>query len=208
MIDRVARGLFCAGALGALLGLAGCSTDRLTEPGQSATEQLLISTAVDHAVAQLEPTIPPGTRVFVDAQYFDSAPGDAALYAKYAIASIRDRLLQRGARLIDDRKAADMVAEVRTGGQSIDHHDLLIGIPKIPVPIPLTSSIAVTPKIALFEKDRQRGIAKLAITAIDRDGALVSSTGPVYGSSDQTECTVLIAISWKDEDIRPEALRP
>ena len=32
------------------LGLAGCSTDRLTEPLQTATEELLVSTAIDRAV--------------------------------------------------------------------------------------------------------------------------------------------------------------
>lgn len=195
------------GALVASLALAGCTTDRLTEPGQAATEQLLISTAVDRAVGELEPTIPAGTKVFVDAQYFDNAPGDAALYSKYAIASIRDRLLQRGAHLVDDRKAADMIAEVRTGGQSIDHHDFLVGIPSIPLPIPLAGTL-VTPKIALFEKDRQRGIAKLAITAMDRNGALAASTGPTYGGSDHTSWTVLVMFSWKDKDVRPEAVRP
>src|ERR1700704_6329406 len=100
------RGLLAAFA--AIFALSGCATDRLTEPSQTATEQLLISTAVDHAVTQLNPTIPAGTKVFVDAQFVDSALGDAALYSKYAIASIRDLLLRRGIRLTDDRKGADM----------------------------------------------------------------------------------------------------
>src|SRR5690348_16562120 len=115
-------------ALAAILALAGCTTDRVSEPGQTATEQLLISTAVDHAVGQLNPSIPAGTKVFLDAQYFDNAPGDAALYTKYAIASVRDLLLRKGAHLTDDRKTADVIAEVRTGGQSIDHHNFLLEI--------------------------------------------------------------------------------
>jgi len=190
------------------LALAGCTTDRMTEPGQTASEQLLISTAIDRAVEHLDPTIPPGTRLFIDAQYFDTAPGDAALYSKYAIASIRDRLLQRGARLVDDRHAADMVAEVRTGAQSIDHHDFLIGIPSIPVPVPFTTTVATTPKIALYEDDRQTGIAKLAITAFDKDGALTASTGPVYGRSDKASWTLLVVIGWEREDIRPPDIKP
>src|SRR5258708_764498 len=128
-------------ALAIMFGLAGCTTDRQTDPSQTATEQLLISVAVDHAVNNLNLTIPAGTKVFVDPQYFDNAPGDAALYTKYAIASIRDMLLRRGARLVDDRKNADMVAEVRTGGQSINHHDFLIGIPAVPVPVPFTTTV-------------------------------------------------------------------
>jgi len=189
-----------------MLGLAGCSTVRLTEPGQTASEQLLISVAVDHAVGQLNPKIPAGTKVFVDAQYFDDAPGDAALYTKYAVASIRDRLLQQGARLVDDRKSADMVAELRTGGQSIDHDDFLIGLPAIPIPIPLTGTVT-TPKVPLFESDRQTGIAKLAITAYGKDGALAASSGPVYGESDLTHKVVLLFISWTNQDLLPDALK-
>jgi len=187
--------------------LSGCATNRLAEPGQTATEQLLISTAVDHAVAQLNPTIPAGTKVFVDAQYFDNAPGDAALYTKYAIGSIRDLLLRRGVRLTDDRKSADVIAELRTGGQSIDHHNFLLGIPAIPVPIPLTGTLE-TPKLALFERDKQTGIAKLAITAYDKNGALTTSTGPVYGFSNRTSFTLFFAISWQHGDLLPKDVKP
>lgn len=189
-------------ALVAVVALNGCTTDRLTEPGQTATEQLLISTAVDHAVARLDPAIPVGTKVFVNSQYVDTAPGDAALYTKYFVASVRDLLLRHGARLVDDRKSADMVAELRTGGQSIDHHDFLIGIPAIPIPIPLVGTVT-TPKIALFDHDRQTGIAKMAVTAVAKDGALAASTGPTYGSSDKTDFTLLLFISWTDQDLLP-----
>lgn len=189
-----------------LLGLTGCSTIRLTEPGQTATEQLLISTAVDQAVGGLKPAIPAGTTVFVDAQYVDSAPGDAALYTKYLVASVRDRLLRQGVRLVDDRKSADMVAELRTGGQSIDHDDFLIGLPAIPIPIPLTGTVT-TPKVPIYENDTQTGIAKLAVTAYDKQGALTASTGPVYGESDLTHRTLLLFISWTNQDLLPDALK-
>jgi hypothetical protein len=189
-----------------LLGLTGCSTIRLTEPGQTATEQLLISTAVDQAVGRLDAAIPAGTKLFIDAQYVDAAPGDAALYTKYVVASVRDRLLRQGALLVDDRKAADMVAELRTGGQSIDHDDFLIGLPAIPIPIPLTG-VVTTPKVPLYENDTQTGIAKLAITAYGKDGALTASTGPVYGESNLTHRVLLLFISWTNQDLLPEALR-
>jgi hypothetical protein len=191
----------------AALGLAGCVSDRLTEPGQSATEQLLISTAVDQAVEQLNPNLRAGTKVFVDPQYYDNAPGDAALYTKYAIASIRDRLLRLGIRLVDDRKVADVVAEVRTGAQSIDHHEFLIGIPSIPVPIPTTSEVAKTPKLALYDDDKQTGVAKIAVTAVGRDGSLAGSSGPAFGESHERDVTLLLFISWNRQDIMPQSDR-
>lgn len=186
--------------------LAGCSTTRLTEPGQTATGQPTISTAIDHAVATLDPKIPAGTKVHDSSLYFDTAPGDAALYSKYAIASIRDRLLRLGARLVDTRAAADMVIEVRTGGQSIDHDDFLIGLPAVPVPIPLVGTLT-TPKIALFEDDRQTGIAKLALPGYGKDGAPAVSTGPRYGTSDETRWTVLLFISWTHQDRPPKGVK-
>lgn len=193
-------------ALAVILGLTGCTTNRLTEPSQTGTEQLLISTAIDHAVDQLNPTIPAGTKVFVDAQYVDNAPGDAALYTKYVVASIRDRLLRQGAQLADDRKTADMVAELRTGGQSIDHHTTLVGLPAIPIPIPLVGTLS-TPQIAFYSNDRQTGIAKLAITAYGKDGALTASTGPTYGESNLTRWVLLLFFSGTDEDLLPEAMK-
>jgi hypothetical protein len=186
----------------ATLSLGGCTTVGLTEPGQTATEQLLISTAIDHLVGQLDRVGPAGTTVFVDPQYFNSAPGDAALYSRYAIASVRDRLLRQGARLVDDRKSADMVVELRTGAQSIDHDDLLIGLPSIPIPIPLAGTVT-TPKLAFYEKDHQIGVAKMAITAYARDGALVASTVPGYGRSTETRRAVLF-FSWSDSDLPPK----
>ena len=181
--------------------LPGCTTTRLTEPDQTATEQLLLSIAVDHAVEQLNPEIPPGTKIFVDAQYFDT--GDAKGFAKYAIASIRDRLLHQGARLVDDRKDAAQVVELRTGGISIDHRDVLLGLPPIPVPIPLSGTI-VTPKIALFENDKRTGIAKIALTVYDRNGALTAATGATYGQSKQLHWVALLLISGNKSDLLPK----
>ena len=100
-----------------------------------------------------------------------------------------------------------IAAELRTGGQSIDHHDFLLGVPAIPIPIPLSGATLSTPKIALFERDRQTGIAKLAVTAIGKDGTLTASTGPRYGVSDETKWTVLLFLSWTDEDLLPDTVR-
>jgi hypothetical protein len=188
----------------AVLALAGCTTVRLTEPAQTATQQLLVSVAVDHAVEQLNPIFPAGTKIFVDAQYFEG--GDSTLYAKYAVGSIRDRLLQRGARLVDNRASADIIAELRSGGQSINHRDFLIGIPSIPLPIPLAGTV-LTPKVTFFDRDQQTGIAKLALTAYDKDGALTTSSGAVYGTSTDMHWSALLFISGGKTDVLPKDVK-
>src|SRR5258706_1901167 len=197
----------CCAVVLVALPLSGCSTIRLSEPRQTATEQLLISTAIDNVVAQLAPEIPPGSKVFVDPQFVDTTPPDAALYPKYAIGAIRDQLLRQGALLVDDKKAADVVVEPRSGAQSINHKNFLIGIPNFPIPIPLVGTVSF-PDIALYKRDRQTGVAKLAITAYNqKTGKLTASTGPKAGASDRTQFVVLLFFSWTETDTVPKELQ-
>jgi len=134
MMIRV-MGLRAALLAAAALALYGCSNGRLTEPPESATEQLLISTAVDHAVAALDVRLPPGTKAFVDPAYVDLAPADHVRYPKYLLGGLRDQLLRGGVRLVEKREAADVVVEPRSGAQSIDHDSFLIGMPSFAAPI-------------------------------------------------------------------------
>lgn len=203
LTSRLSRG---AVVLTAAL-LAGCVTTRVTEPPQTATEQLLISTAVDHAVAKLDPHLPRGAKVFVDTSYFDTAPADAMLFPKYAIAALRDRLLRQGADLVDSRKKAQIVVELRSGAQSIDHDAFLIGVPSFKVPIPFASTPLELPEVALYKRDRQSGIAKLALTAYGaKTGALDASTGAKFGVSDHIRYRVLVIFSWGRNDIQPKGV--
>jgi hypothetical protein len=117
------------------LAVGACTTVRETNPPRTATEELLISTAADRAADRLSPAIPNGTKVFVDATYLDGTD------AKYATATMRDRLLKLGAHLVVDRKSADMVVELRAGSLSIDEHSFLIGIPSFAVPVPLAGTL-------------------------------------------------------------------
>jgi hypothetical protein len=185
-----------AALLGALL-LGGCSTVRDTQPPRTATEEMLISAAADRAAEALQPHFAPGAKVFVDAQYFEGTDD------KYAISAIRDRLAREGAHLVSDQKTADMVVELRSGAQSIDQNSLLIGLPSLNLPIPLTGQIQ-TPEIALFKRAREVGVAKVAATGYGaKDGTYAVTLGPKYGFSHVTDWTVLFFISWKTQDYLP-----
>ena len=191
--------------LTAALLLVGCTTNRVTESYQTATQQLLVSSAVDRAIDSLKPPIPRGSKVFVDASYFDGDPsGNNIVLPHYAIGALRDLILREGGDLTDDRKAADLIVELRNGGQSINHKTLLVGVPTIPVPIPLAGTVD-TPEIAFFKRDNQRGISKLALTVYGaKSGALAGSTGPTYGDSYDTRWTVMLIFGWDTQDIAPE----
>ena len=188
-----------APALGAALLLGACATDRQTDPAQTATEQLLVARAVDRSVGRVTMHFAPGSKVFLDTQYFDT---DTVVRPRYTLAMVRDRLLRQGARLVDERNSADTVIELRAAAQSIDYSNFLIGIPSFPMPIPLAGTLQF-PEIALFKIDRQKGVSDIALTSYGRDdGRLQASTGSEVGTSLKSKIVILL-VSWTRDDVSP-----
>lgn len=165
--------------IGLVLSLAllvcGCSQTRLTHSKRSAVEQLLYSTAADRAWARADAAAFNGRKVYVDSIYFES---DDELYA---LGTLRDVLSAHGALLMTKAEDAEIVLEPRSGAFSIDESDSLIGIPKMPVPIPFAGTIE-TPEVALFKSEKQFSTAKFAFLAIDQKSRKhVGSSGPLVG---------------------------
>lgn len=185
---------------GLVLLLAGCSAERATEPQRTATEELLISSAADRAAGQLSLGIPAGTKVFVDAKYFQGYDQG------YALAAIRTHLLKSGLALMDDPHDAQAVVTVSAGALSTDEKSLLIGVPQLQFPfLPIGNSITV-PEIALFKTAQDKGVAKFVATGYDaKTGKLMATTDPAYGFSHQTNHTVMLFFSWTSGDLIPPA---
>lgn len=181
----------------ALLATA-CTTMRQTEPSRTATEEMLISSAADRAAGEIKLNVK-GKKVFVDASNYKGLdPG-------YTVAAVQERLLKNGALLVGDRKTAELVVEMRNGGQSIDQHEFLIGIPSFSLPIPLTANAVTIPEIALYSKAQDIGVSKLAVAAYDStSGAYEASSGPDYGFAHDNRYTVLLFIGWRNNDFRPD----
>lgn len=181
-----------------LLALGACSTMRESEPGRTATEQLLFSTAIDRVCDKLTIDLPPDSKVFVDATYVEGTD------SKYLVASLRDRILRHGGNLVAARDQADLVFEPRVGALSTDRKKTLVGVPAIPIPIPLAGEFTL-PELALFKRDRRQGVVKLALTSYDaKSGALRSSQAPTYAFSQQTEWVILLFVSWDSNDLMPD----
>lgn len=179
--------------------LAGCATMRETQPPRTATEQLLISTAAARAAAQLQPTLPAGSKVFLDTQFYDT---DQVVEPKYTIAAVREQLLRLGAHLVADRKDADVVVELRSGAQSIDSSEFLVGIPTFSFPIPFVGAFTF-PEIPFFKIARRTGISKLALVAYGTpNGEPIAATGHHFGQSHLNKYNLLI-FSWTRQDIYP-----
>jgi hypothetical protein len=177
---------------------SGCTQVRETEPAQTATEQLLFSTAVDRVCDALAIQLPVGSKVYVDAGYVDDTG------SKYLLATLRDRILRKGGKLVTEREKADLVFEPRVGALSVDRKKFLVGIPGFTIPIPLAGPFPF-PELALYRSDRQQGVVKLALTSYDAaSGSLHQSLDPAYAFSQRTDWTVLFFFGWQDNDLMPD----
>lgn len=176
--------------------LAACTTVRRTEPQRTATEEMLISSAADRAVDELKLNVR-GKAVLVEASNYKG------LDPEYTVAAVRALVVKDGGRLVTDRKTADVVIEMRNGAQSIDKKEFLIGIPSFDVPIPLAGSLTF-PEIALYSRDEDIGVSKLAIADYSAGGASAGSAGPVYGFAHDRHYKALIFIGWRTQDFHPD----
>lgn len=181
--------------------MLGCASSRETSPQRTATEQILLSRAVDRAVERLTIALPPGTSVYLDPSRFE------AYDRGYAVSAIRDRFLASGARMVDTRDAAEVVVEIRSGALSTDENEALVGIPSFALPIPLAGDLE-TPELALLKQSSRRGIAKIGFTAHwTSNGALADRSEPVIGISGYDDWKFL-GLGWHEGDVMPGELPP
>lgn len=150
-----------------MLGLlTGCGTTRWSDTARTATEQLLISNAIDRAVSELDFEVLSGRDVYFDPSYLRGTTDE-----NYLVSSLRQHLLASGVVLREDRTEADFVVEARSGGVGTDRSDLLFGVPSVAVPsvpgmpVPMPSTI---PEIPFAKSTNQRAVAKIAVFAYNR----------------------------------------
>src|SRR5437870_4778161 len=117
----VATNCFRCWAIAALGLLMGCGTTRMTDTQRTATEQLLISNAVDQTVSQLDLRFLADKSVFLDFQFLDNVADRG-----YLVSSLRQQLLACGCILQEERAKATYVVEARSGGAGTDRHSLLM----------------------------------------------------------------------------------
>jgi hypothetical protein len=175
----------------------GCATIRVTDPPRTATEQFLMSQAVSSALEQLHLEGLRDRKIWLETGYFTGAEsvivnGEVRqrLFTTpeqaFAAAELRERLLTAGARLVQDKKEADVIVEMRSGGIGIDRLENLIGLPALALSSAMTGSSAnipfSTPELALYKNTRQRGFASISIVAYRAaTGELLTSSGPYIG---------------------------
>jgi hypothetical protein len=181
---------------------SGCGTTRSSNTARTATEQLLISDAIDRTVQQINFKVLEGETVFFDERHLLEVVDKA-----YLISSFRQHLLASGCVLKDKREDATFVVEPRVGAVGTDNHDWLVGIPAINVPqVPLAPTLpAAIPEIPFAKRRDQRGVAKVAVFAYRREtGEPVWQSGMAISESEANDIWVLGAGPFKRGTIYEE----
>lgn len=162
----------------------GCGTTK----SFTATEQLLVSDAVDSTIAKIDFRPLSGRKAFIDNAYLPSQkgvpnPNPTLVHSEYVSSSIRQQMLAAGVFLCDKREDADLIVEVRMGALGFDGHSVTYGIPASNSISSAASSLSgsplvpLLPEISFAKKEAKSGAAKVALFAYERQ-----SLQPVWQS--------------------------
>jgi hypothetical protein len=157
------RSIFALVALGALA--SGCGTTKWSDSPRTATEQLLISDAVDRAISEIDFSALADKNVYLDTRYIVTA-----LDQNYVVSTLRQHMLASGCIIKDKPEDSDYVVEVRSGSLGTNRQDLLFGVPATSLPTVgvLPMGTATIPEIALMKRTNQQAVCKIAVFAYDR----------------------------------------
>lgn len=168
-------------ALGSLLTLAlpGCGTTKSV----TATEQLLMSDAVDSTISKIDFRPLTGYKVYLDTTFMASAgkpiPGvpmqTNLVTSDYVISSIRQQLTAAGCQIVDTKDVADIICEARCGALGTDGHNVTYGIPALNIFGGASSLMAAAPmlptipEVSFAKKEVKSAASKIAVFAYDRE---------------------------------------
>ncbi len=181
--DRIARQylqlLFKILSIVLIMITVGCGTTR----ERMATDQLLMSDAVDRCVAHIDFSPLGDTKVFLDTQYVRSVKSGSVVNSEYIISSLRQQMLQAGCLLQDTRDEADIIVEARVGTLGQDAHDINYGLPAnntLQTAAELVGNappVPAMPDVSLANETLFPAAAKIAVFAYRRE-----SKQPVWQS--------------------------
>jgi hypothetical protein len=163
----------------------GCGTTNWSDTARTATEQLLITDAMDRAISQIDFEILAGKEVYFDPQFLKGTTDE-----NYLVSTLRQHLMASGVILKDKKEDAIYIVEARVGANGTDRHSLLFGIPAVNLPMTAFPGVPVgtpsaLPEIALAKDTNQKAVSKVAVFAYNRlTGTPVWQSGVARSMSD------------------------
>jgi hypothetical protein len=155
----------------AALAVTGCGTTK----GRVATEQLVASDAVDHAIMSMDFRPLSGKTVYLDTTYLKVVKTVGFVNADYVISALRQQMIAADCRLQEKQEDAEIIVEARVGTLGSDSNEVVYGIPasnalsSAAALVPNAPIIPQLPEISLARKEAQYGAAKLAVFAYERE---------------------------------------
>ncbi|MEM6688435.1 MAG: DUF6655 family protein [Planctomycetota bacterium] len=149
----------------------GCGTTR----EYSATQQLVMSDAVDRSIASIDFRPLSGRRVYLDTSYLRHVKGQGFVNAEYTTSALRQQIVAAGCLIQDSSQEADIIIEARVGPLGADDHRVTFGVPEnkglanAVALIPGAPSIPSIPEIAVARREAREAAAKVAAFAYDRE---------------------------------------
>ena len=159
--------LFCV----LIVAVAGCGSTN----SRKATQQLLVSDAIDRAVAQINFRPLAGKRVFLDTTYITRLKTEDYANTDYIISALRQQMFAANCALQDTKDSADYIAEARVGALGTDAQDMVFGLRannalSSMAPLLSTPSVVPTiPEISVGRRETQSAAAKIAVFAYHKE---------------------------------------
>ncbi len=170
----------------AILFAAGCGTTKFSDTTRTATEQLLISSAMEDAVDEFNFYPLSGRKVFM------KTDGVAATDKEYLLSILRQQLAANGVLLQGKQENADYILEVATGTVGTDRYELIYGTKETTVPGFMAGGGTAIPEIALIKRTDQQAKVKLTMWAYNiKTGAIVWQSGQKNSTSSVRDRWVL-----------------
>jgi hypothetical protein len=141
--------------------LVGCGTTNWSDSKRTATEQLLVSDAIERAVMKVDMRPLAGHRVFLDTTALSEVADK-----DYLQSTVRQHVLGSGAVLAEKREEAEIVVEARAGAIGTDRSSVLVGMPQMSLQI--AGNGTSLPEMALLKRSDQRAVAKINLFAYHR----------------------------------------
>lgn len=176
----------CA-ATAAILLLSGCADPKITRTGRNAIEQLLLTTAVDRSVAKMDFRILKDEKVRID--YSNLA---TQVDKNYVQAALETQVSASGAIIALKPEEAKYILRPVCATLATEDHQMLLGTPPLPIPLPDANLSLVIPELPFFKRTTRNGICKLAVDILEaKTNKYVRAVGPVISSSVNTNWVVL-----------------
>ncbi|REJ70915.1 MAG: hypothetical protein DWQ34_26565 [Planctomycetota bacterium] len=175
----------------------GCTSTKTSNTARTATEQMLISNAIDHALDKVNFQPFNGQAVFLEEKYVDCVDKG------YLIASLRHRLMNAGATMVPAVDQATVVVEPRAGAVGTTSSESYVGVPEIALP-----GMVTLPEVRLMTRTRQGGTAKIGLVAYEAaTGKSLGLGGQSLANSDDSNWFVAGVGPYRSGTLKEEVKR-